>query len=228
MKYKAVVFDLFETLITEWGHEKYTKKAMCDDLGVEKEDFDVFWEEKEQDRYLGSISFEESVLYACERCKKQIDPSVLARITEKRVKTKSECFKYVLPEVYQLLRTIREMGLKTAIVSNCSPEEVEVFKESEISRFFDTVILSFEIHMKKPDVCIYEEASKRLGIDTCECIFVGDGGSNELVGARNAGMKAIQAKWYTNRHPVKRGNIEGFPLAEEPMDIITVGLKTVE
>ena len=25
MKYKAVIFDLFETLISEWGHEKYTK-----------------------------------------------------------------------------------------------------------------------------------------------------------------------------------------------------------
>ena len=25
---KAVVFDLFETLITEWGHEKYTKRML--------------------------------------------------------------------------------------------------------------------------------------------------------------------------------------------------------
>ena len=45
--------------------------------------------------------------------------------------------------------------------------------------------------MKKPDICIYEEALKRLGIDPGDCIFVGDGGSNELVGARKAGMKAI-------------------------------------
>ena len=221
MKYKAVVFDLFETLITEWGHEKYTKKAMCADLGIEKEEFDVYWEEKEQERYLGGISFEESVLYACEKCKKQIDPSLLERITEKRVKTKSECFNHVLPDVYRLLRTIREMGLKTAIVSNCSSEEVQVFKESEITKYFDAAVLSFEVHMKKPDFCIYEEASKRLGIDLGECIFVGDGGSNELVGARNAGMKAIQAKWYTNQHPVKRDNIKGFPVAEEPMDIIS-------
>ena len=74
--------------------------------------------------------------------------------------------------------------------------------------------------MKKPDVCIYEEASKRLGIDLGECLFVGDGGSNELAGARAAGMEAVQAKWYTDRHPVKRGTIEGFIAAEDPMDII--------
>ena len=29
MKYKAVIFDLFETLITEWGHKKYTKNENC-------------------------------------------------------------------------------------------------------------------------------------------------------------------------------------------------------
>ena len=220
MKFKAVVFDLFETLITEWGHEKYTKKAMCADLGIEKADFDVYWEEKEQERYLGGISFEESILYACEKCKKRIDPALLARITEKRIRTKSECFNYVLPEVYQMLRTIREMGLKTGLISNCSSEEVQVFRESEINRFFDAAVLSFEVHMKKPDLCIYEEASKRLDIDMSACLFVGDGGSNELIGARNAGMDAIQAKWYTNRHPEKRGNIEGFQVAEEPLDII--------
>lgn len=90
----------------------------------------------------------------------------------------------------------------------------------EIYRYFDEVVLSYEVHMKKPDSCIYEDASKRLGVDLGECIFVGDGGSNELEGAKNVGMKAIQAKWYTNLHPRKRDNISGFLVAEEPMDIM--------
>lgn len=47
MKYKAVIFDLFETLITEWGHKKYTKNEMCSDLGIEREKFDQYWNEKE-------------------------------------------------------------------------------------------------------------------------------------------------------------------------------------
>ena len=37
MEYKAVVFDLFETLITEWGHKKYTKNERCSDMGIERE-----------------------------------------------------------------------------------------------------------------------------------------------------------------------------------------------
>lgn len=220
MQYKAVVFDLFETLITEWGHKKYTKNEMCADLGVERAEFDVFWDEKEQDRYIGSMSFEDSILYVCEKCGKNVDTSTISDIIDKRIKTKSVCFEYVYPEVFQLLKTLREMGLQTAIISNCSSEEVNVLKESEIYKYFDEVILSYEVHMKKPDSCIYEEASKRLGVCLEECIFVGDGGSNELVGAKNVGMKAIQAKWYTNHHPRKRENIEGFLVAEEPLEIL--------
>lgn len=49
MEYKAIVFDLFEILITEWGHKKYTKNEMCSDMGIEREIFDKFWDEKEKD-----------------------------------------------------------------------------------------------------------------------------------------------------------------------------------
>ena len=45
MKDKVVIFDLFETLITEWGHKKYTKNEMCSDLGIEREQFDIYWDE---------------------------------------------------------------------------------------------------------------------------------------------------------------------------------------
>ena len=193
---------------------------MCADLGVERAEFDVFWDEKEQDRYIGSMSFEDSILYVCEKCGKKVEDITISDIIDKRIKTKSVCFEYVYPEVFQLLKTLREMGLQTAIISNCSSEEVNVLKESEIYKYFDEVILSYEVHMKKPDSCIYEEASKRLGVCLGECIFVGDGGSNELVGAKNVRMKAIQAKWYTNHHPRKRDNIEGFLVAEEPLEIL--------
>ena len=220
-KCKAVLFDLFETLVTEWGHKKYTKREMCADLGVDKEAFDPYWEEKEQARYLGDIDFEGSIEYACEACGRRIDKATMELVADKRRTTKSECFSYVLPEVLELLRTLRKMGLKTAIVSNCSAEEVHGLRESEIGALMDEIVLSFKVHMRKPDPDIYGEAVRRLGVTAEECIFVGDGGSNELVGARNAGIRAIQAKWYTDRFPVKRDTIEGFPAAEEPSEITT-------
>lgn len=220
MKCKAVIFDLFETLITEWGHKKYTKNEMCSDLGIEREEFDLYWEEKEQERYIGKIDFVDSILYVCEKCGKQIDDLTLEAITDKRIKTKSTCFEYVAPEVFQLLSDLRSMGLKLAIVSNCSSEEVKVIKQSKIYEYFDQVILSYEVGLQKPDIRIYKKAADLLGVALDECIFVGDGGSNELVGARDAGMKAIQAKWYTDQHPNKRGSIDGFLTADKPLDIL--------
>ena len=220
MKYKAVIFDLFETLITEWGHKKYTKNEMCSDLGIEREKFDLYWDEKEGERYLGTISFEDSILYVCKNCGKQIDDSTLVDITEKRIKTKSTCFEYVTPDVFQLLSNLKAKGLQLAIISNCSSEEVKVIKQSKIYQYFDQVILSFEVKMQKPDSRIYKEAANLLGVAVNECIFVGDGGSNELEGARIAGMKAIQAKWYTNQHPLRRESMAGFLTAEEPLEIL--------
>ena len=115
MEYKAVIFDMFETLITEWGHEKYTKSRMCADLGVAPELFNPYWEEKEQDRYIGKINFADSVLYACEKCGKEMNAETLALICDKREKTKSACFEYVDPDVYELLRELKAKDLKLAL-----------------------------------------------------------------------------------------------------------------
>ena len=79
-KYKAVVFDLFETLVTEWGHEKYTKRLMCKDLGVDIDSFSAIWEGQEHDRYIGSISFEESIREICQKCNKPVDKKTLSAL----------------------------------------------------------------------------------------------------------------------------------------------------
>lgn len=220
MKYKAVIFDLFETLITEWGHKKYTKNEMCSDLGIEREKFDIYWNEKEKERYSGEISFTDSILYVCEKCSKQIDDLTLSEIIDKRIGTKSLCFEYVNPDVYQLLDHLKTMGLRLAIISNCSSEEVKVIRQSKIYTYFDQVVLSYEVKMQKPDMRIYKKGADLLGVAANECIFIGDGGSNELEGAKMAGMKAIQAKWYTNQLPHKCGSMDGFLTAEEPLDIL--------
>lgn len=43
----------------------------------------------------------------------------------------------------------------------------------------------------KPDKQIYELAMQRLNVLPEQCLFVGDGGSNELYGAKSAGMGTV-------------------------------------
>ena len=220
MKYKAVVFDLFETLITEWGHKKYTKNEMCADLMLERKTFDPYWNEKENDRFTGRISFEESIRYVLKKMQKEASNEIISSVIKKRIQTKSACFSDLNKDILLMLATLKAKGIKIAMISNCSSEEVAMLKESDLAHYFDEILLSYEVKMKKPDPCIYEDAAKRLGFELNECIFVGDGGSNELEGAEAVGMKAIQAKWFTNQLPRKRDSIEGFLVADYPLKII--------
>ncbi len=217
---KAVIFDLFETLITEWGHEKYTKRKISEDLGLDYELFNQYWEENAYGRYQGKVSFEESIQYVCKRCGVTLAPDQLAYVTGRRMSTKAACFDCIDSEVIALLQELKTHGIRLAILSNCSSEEVTTIRQSHLCSFFDTLVLSYEAGLSKPDLLIYRKVLEGLHLTAEECLFAGDGGSNELEGARAAGMAAVQAKWYTNRHPIKRDSMEGFGTAERPMELM--------
>ncbi len=53
-------------------------------------------------------------------------------------------------------------------------------------------MFSIVIGRRKPHPSLYLAACERLGIATSEAVYVGDGGSKELSGARAVGMPAIR------------------------------------
>ena len=217
---KAFIFDLFETLITEWGHEKYTKRKMSEDLHLDYDLFNQYWEENEYGRYHGSISFEDSIRYVCSKCGVTLLPQTLAHMITRRMETKAACFDCIDPDIIALLQSLKSKGMRLAMLSNCSSEEVTAIRQSDVSSFFDTVVLSYEVGLSKPDPLIYRKVLGELQLSAEQCLFVGDGGSNELAGAHAVGLHAVQAKWYTNRHDVPRGSMEGFETAGRPLDLM--------
>ena len=54
-----------------------------------------------------------------------------------------------------------------------------------------TAVLSYDVRLAKPDPRIYEMAVEGLGVAAEECLYVGDGTSNELSGASKEGMTAV-------------------------------------
>lgn len=80
---------------------------------------------------------------------------------------------------------------KTAVLSNAGPGLFEeFFSEQDMYAYFDEVILSYKVHLIKPNPEIYLLAAKKLGIEPNECVFVDDSEQNVLV-ARNLEMKGI-------------------------------------
>ncbi len=103
-----------------------------------------------------------------------------------------------------VLSTLRKK-YKLALVSNCFVGLSDYLKALNLTRFFDCIILSYEIGTMKPDRHIYFEALQRLRLRPKECIFVSDSIS-DLEGAKEVGIQAFlisrrENTTYCAKHP---------------------------
>lgn len=83
---------------------------------------------------------------------------------------------------------------KISMLSNAGSGLVEsFFVEGELEKYFDDVVLSYQVRMTKPSLEMYKLAASRLNVNLEECIFVDDSERN-VVAARNAGMGGVVYK----------------------------------
>ncbi len=81
---------------------------------------------------------------------------------------------------------------KTAILSNAWPMlRYYLTEQFRIAYAFDTIVVSAEEGLAKPDPCIYLRAVERLGVQPQEAVFVDDMAKN-IAAARTCGLYAIQ------------------------------------
>ncbi|WP_028559729.1 HAD family hydrolase [Paenibacillus pinihumi] len=78
----------------------------------------------------------------------------------------------------------------------------------ELRSHFDTIIVSEEAGIKKPDPKIFEMAVNRLNVKPEQCIFVGDHPVNDIEGAAAAGMRTV---WIQVNQPWREG-VKAEPL----------------
>lgn len=105
------------------------------------------------------------------------------------------------PEAVELLNELKSRGFKTGIVSNFdhSPHVRRILRTMGLAQRLDTVILSGEVRLKKPDERIFKLAAASLKLTPGEVLFVGDD-AEEDSGAKNAGMRWL---YYKNGSPLK-------------------------
>ena len=93
--------------------------------------------------------------------------------------------------VADFIRSLRPR-FQTAILSNAGDQDRQIFNEAYcIEGLVDTVIISAEVGLAKPDARIYLLALERLGVQPEEAIFVDDLQVN-VEAARQLGIRAIQ------------------------------------
>ena len=193
MRYKAVIFDLFGTLVEKFPVDESLKvlEEIADVLHVDFKELTRAWWESFDERHSGRFgSLEEDFRNVAHR--------LGAKPTDEQVGKSAQIdIEYVLkhitpkPGAVELLAYLKGKGLETGLVSNWSDEIPRIWQDVPISVYFDVVVFSCNVHLLKPDPRIYNLALEELNADASECLYVGDGDSREIDGAKEVGMDAV-------------------------------------
>ena len=96
--------------------------------------------------------------------------------------------------------------IKIGIVSNnLVSQQEDKIKYFGLGKFIDTLVVSETAGFTKPDARIFKIALDNLGINPDEAVMIGDSWDEDIIGARNAGIKAI---WFNRKNlPLKDEHI---------------------
>lgn len=219
---KAAIFDMYETLVTLFSTPIYFSEQMAEDTGIPEDVFKASWHTTEDDRTLGRVTVDEVVARILKE-NNRFSEETTNRIMEKRIACKREAFMHMHSEIIPMMEELKKHGIKIALISNCHSEEAMVIKESILYPYFDAVCLSYDEGVRKPDSEIFRICLDRLGLGAEECLYIGDGGSNELDAAANIGMYPVQAVWYLKDgtlQPAKR--MSEYTGADTPLQVISL------
>lgn len=198
----AVVFDLYETLITENHPEWFGNPSLAERLGIDEEVCRREWRARHQGRMTGVIPDFGTVLREiCSEAGVTVPRGRIDRLVAERVEAKSRPFERVEPGIVAALQEIRERGMSVGLVTNCAAEEVSAWDACPLQPLVDVAVFSYQVGVMKPDPEIYTFACGRLGVPPGDTCFVGDGGSDELRGAQIAGLRPIWATWFIESWP---------------------------
>lgn len=99
----------------------------------------------------------------------------------------------------RLLLKLRSKGKTVFMLSNVNPIHIRTVIEShfkqiedkDINSYFDKTFLSHEMHLKKPDLAIFERVKSESGINVQTAIFFDDNADN-VAAAQKCGFNAMQ------------------------------------
>jgi putative hydrolase of the HAD superfamily len=189
VKYRAVIFDLWATLVP-WDQEGANRfyDAMAQAAGVEELRFREAWLSGRKTREVGPIADHLRELFAGLGAEPDLDEILDMR----REWTKRSL--QPRPDALETLAELRRRGHLLGLISVCSQDVPHVWDETPFAGALDEVVFSCDVGVSKPDPRIYEIACERLGVEAADCLFVGDGANDELPGAERAGMTALQLR----------------------------------
>ena len=193
MRVKAIIFDLFGTLVDNFTISEYQKvlEDMSLVLHSPADKFSQLWRDSFYLRTNGSHrTHQESIRYICRELGMPVTDEQVERAAAIRLEYTIKTLK-PRPDTIPTIKKLKSLGYKVGLISDCSPETPEAWPKTPFADIFDVTIFSCEACVKKPDPRIYHLVCERLGVKPGECLYIGDGGSQELTGALKIGMHPV-------------------------------------
>ena len=212
---KAIGFDLFGTLVLQ---ERFSfdqcldalySSLQCSGFPLEKDTFVPTYRQvnrrfmdqtmvdgRETHNRLWVAATLQALGYAVDPSDARVDEAVAAYF-EPFVRS---C--QLIPGTYDMLTSL--MGrYRLGLVSNFThpPAVEQILARVGLEQFFDEIIISGRLGIRKPHPAIFSELSRRLALAPEEIVFVGDELQADIVGAQKAGMHTV---WMTYRQQHER------------------------
>lgn len=188
---KAIYFDLFFTLITP----TYAKENNeFDIMGLSAGEWEQYAENEMlyHERALGLVKTETEIIdKIVSTMPFEVNGAKKEKVLDARVKRMKNALQAVPDEIVEVFHQLKSRDIKIGLISNADCIDCKYWGQSVFFPYFDDALFSCNVGLLKPDRKIYELAMRRLGVLPEQCLFVGDGGSNELYGAKEAGMGTV-------------------------------------
>lgn len=97
------------------------------------------------------------------------------------------------PDAEELLRSLGEKGVKTGLITDgCSPVQHEKIAALGLDGRLDSVIVTDDFGIRKPQTEAYEKCLRALACAPREAAYVGDNPRKDFIGAKALGMKTFR------------------------------------
>jgi putative hydrolase of the HAD superfamily len=193
LRYDAVIFDLFGTLIHTVTPDDYgvMLDEVAEALGVNADAFSTTWRAMVDERESGKLGgIEELLATTATEAGRVASANEIAAAGKRWLEIASG---WLTPrdDARATLEAIRATGARVGLLSNCSAEVPPLWPSAGMADLFDHLVFSCDVGAMKPAPAVYEAATDGLGVDPARCMFVGDGGARELTGAAAVGMHGV-------------------------------------
>ncbi|MBZ4646709.1 MAG: superfamily hydrolase [Clostridia bacterium] len=215
-KFKAVIFDLDDTLYPEMDYVisgfKVVSQYVSTKINMESHKvFDSLLKLFEEDRInvfnrlLESYDVDKGVVKECVNLYRNHYPNI--RLTE---------------EVQELLQLLKEKGLKIGIITDGRPEgQWNKIKALGLEKYCDSIIVTDElggIEYRKPNEIPYKKILQELGVEAKEAVYIGDNPAKDFITANKLGMFTIMFK--NNKGLYQQTNLSNEYLARTTINKI--------